>query len=85
MIRYGLRAGKKPESSESQHITEQNGKENIAATELNNRVCTKCLFCGGTAIHMGGPIYVAPIHDPIFVQQLLNRFVIIFLILEKTK
>ncbi|KAL7073726.1 hypothetical protein ACQ4LE_007262 [Meloidogyne hapla] len=31
-----------------------------------------CSFCGSTAIHFGGPIYIAPIHDYIFVKKMLE-------------
>lgn len=44
---------------------EENNKEN-----LTDPICS---FCGSTAIHFGGPIYIAPIHDQVFVQKMLNR------------
>lgn len=31
-----------------------------------------CSFCGCKAIHFGGPIYIAPIHDKIFVKKMLE-------------
>uniref|UniRef100_A0A915M5Y1 tRNA (guanine(26)-N(2))-dimethyltransferase n=1 Tax=Meloidogyne javanica TaxID=6303 RepID=A0A915M5Y1_MELJA len=31
-----------------------------------------CSFCGCKAIHFGGPIYIAPIHDKIFVRKMLE-------------
>lgn len=41
--------------------------------EVANTNQVTCSFCGGSAIHMGGPIYVAPIHEATFVQKLLDR------------
>lgn len=35
---------------------------------------SKCVHCGGTAIHSGGPIWVAPMHDPDFVGKLLKQW-----------
>ncbi|CAK5073055.1 unnamed protein product [Meloidogyne enterolobii] len=43
-----------------------------------------CSFCGCKAIHFGGPIYIAPIHDKIFVKKMLERLVgVLTLVLEE--
>jgi tRNA G26 N,N-dimethylase Trm1 len=54
--------------------TNQQQQEEAQSKVQTNYGNSKCTHCGGTAIHMGGPIYVAPIHEPEFVQHLLERF-----------
>lgn len=34
----------------------------------------QCVHCNGKSIHVGGPIYTAPMHDQEFVERLLNRY-----------
>jgi tRNA G26 N,N-dimethylase Trm1 len=51
----------------------KNGSEKQEITELNLKDPI-CSFCGSIAIHFGGPIYVSPIHDPVFVNRMLNKY-----------
>ncbi|KAL3081898.1 hypothetical protein niasHT_037076 [Heterodera trifolii] len=39
---------------------------------MDGRMVAKCAHCGGTAIHTGGPIWVAPTWDTEFVGKLLS-------------
>ncbi|KAI1719816.1 n2,N2-dimethylguanosine tRNA methyltransferase domain-containing protein [Ditylenchus destructor] len=56
-------------------LTNTAGSENPTSLEGNNEIsnASRCVHCGGKSIHMGGPIYTAPIHNPDFVAQLLHR------------
>uniref|UniRef100_A0A915ME13 tRNA (guanine(26)-N(2))-dimethyltransferase n=1 Tax=Meloidogyne javanica TaxID=6303 RepID=A0A915ME13_MELJA len=49
--------------------TTNNSSNNSQENKIKEPICS---FCGCKAIHFGGPIYIAPIHDKIFVKKMLE-------------
>lgn len=65
-----------PESTKENNSTETITVENDITNGVSNNNSAnfaECLHCGSKSIHMGGPIYTAPIHDLQFVKSLIER------------